>query len=377
MKLTLSKQKKICGLPVYKKYIAEKMIRRDFIGGIYRESINYEEYGEALRQAYFLGMPIWGKRVNQRIITWHVGESRVLKQFTIADGLANVLERTFNGMRVVPIKDKKHAFIFRSNSGEIALLLMFFWKQLLERNEIKHREQVVVLCTKQYHQDMLKLYFPEIRSVVLNPKILSFVHDDLEAGEWYVHMCFPGKYFVQMESNFDSGPVNYLEWMGRWFGLSVQSPERPDAEELNNALISARGKLTKEQNDALMDKSSKGLAILALESVTSSNLDEWLKNQIRSEISKKFVVLENSNKFSYPEIYGIATKAKKLIALRSGLVDFLSNAGIELYIYYTSFRNRNVNVSYRSAKQVLDLYSIKWIPLENTRNAQEYVIDEY
>ena len=126
------------------------MIRRDFIGGIYRESINYEEYGEALRQAYFLGMPIWGKRVNQRIITWHVGESRVLKQFTIADGLANVLERTFNGMRVVPIKDKKHAFIFRSNSGEIALLLMFFWKQLLERNEIKHREQVVVLCTKQY-----------------------------------------------------------------------------------------------------------------------------------------------------------------------------------------------------------------------------------
>ena len=254
---------------------------------------------------------------------------------------------------------------------------MFFWKQLLERNEIKHREQVVVLCTKQYHQDMLKLYFPEIRSVVLNPKILSFVHDDLEAGEWYVHMCFPGKYFVQMESNFDSGPVNYLEWMGRWFGLSVQSPERPDAEELNNALISARGKLTKEQNDALMDKSSKGLAILALESVTSSNLDEWLKNQIRSEISKKFVVLENSNKFSYPEIYGIATKAKKLIALRSGLVDFLSNAGIELYIYYTSFRNRNVNVSYRSAKQVLDLYSIKWIPLENTRNAQEYVIDEY
>ena len=113
MKLTLSKQKKICGLPVYKKYIAEKMIRRDFIGGIYREIINYEEYGEALRQAYFLGMPIWGKRVNQRIITWHVGESRVLKQFTIADGLANVLERTFNGMRVVPIKDKKHAFIFR------------------------------------------------------------------------------------------------------------------------------------------------------------------------------------------------------------------------------------------------------------------------
>lgn len=377
MKFILSKQKTVCGFPVYKKYIAEKALRRDFIGGIYREIINYEEYGEALRQSYFLGLPIWGKRIDQKTITWHIGVSIVVKRFSIANELSKVLEKAFDGLRVTPINEKKHVFIFRSNSGEIAILLMFFWKKLLEINDIRNREQVVVLCTKQYHQDMLKFYFPEIRSVVLNPEILRFVHDDLEAGEWFVHMCFPGKYFIRMEANVESVPVNYIEWMGRWFGIKVQMPESPDIEELENALASARTKLTKEQDDALMNKSSKGLVILALESVTSSSLDERFKNQIRTEISKRYVVLENSNKFSYPEIYGIATKSKMLIALRSGLVDFLSNAGLALCIYYTSFRNRNVNASYISAEGVLDLFSVKWIPLENTRNAQEYVMDEY
>lgn len=377
MKFILSKQKTVCGFPVYKKYIAEQALRRDFIGGIYREIINYEEYGEALRQSYFLGLPIWGKRIDQKTITWHIGVSIVVKRFSIANELSKVLEKAFDGLRVTPINEKKHVFIFRSNSGEIAILLMFFWKKLLEINDIRNREQVVVLCTKQYHQDMLKFYFPEIRSVVLNPEILRFVHDDLEAGEWFVHMCFPGKYFIRMEANVESVPVNYIEWMGRWFGIKVQMPESPDIEELENALASARTKLTKEQDDALMNKSSKGLVILALESVTSSSLDERFKNQIRTEISKRYVVLENSNKFSYPEIYGIATKSKMLIALRSGLVDFLSNAGLALCIYYTSFRNRNVNASYISAEGVLDLFSVKWIPLENTRNAQEYVMDEY
>ena len=374
MNFVLSKTKTIFGIPLYRKYRAEKALKRDFLGGLYREIVTFEDYGEASRQSSLLGIPIWGRKLNHQAISWHLGASFVVKKISIADELSVQLETIFAEMPVRSINGKKHIFVFWANSGEIALLLMFFWEQLLERYEIRDPQEVVVLCTKQYHQDMLRLYFPKIRSIVAKPKILRYVLDDLEAGEWYVHMCFPGKYFARFEASVNSVPVNYLEWMSRWFNLGIKPPVRPNKNELDKAFITALNKLTQEQKEALKVGVKKGLAILALESFSSSGLDNKFKEKIRCEASKEYAILNNSPEFSYPEIFAIAKKAKKLIALRSGLVDFLVNSGIEMCLYYTDFTDRGFNTPAKPAKQVLLLFSIKSIQMVNAKLSEEFVV---
>lgn len=375
MNFALSKTKTILGIPLYRKYRAEKGLKRVFLGGIYREIVTFEDYGEASRQSSLLGIPVWGRRLNQQAISWHIGSSLIVKKISIAKELSFQLDSIFSKMPVRPVNGRKHIFIFWANSGEIALLLMFFWKQLLKRYEIRAPEEVVVLCTKQYHQDMLRLYFPEIRSVVSKPKILRYVLEDLEAGDWYVHMCFPGKYFAQFESNVSSAPVNYLEWMSRWFNLNVGNPAKPNKKELTIAFNSAIDKITKEQKNALLGSGEKRLVILSLDSFSSAEINAQLKEEIYIKLSSKYVILENSPKFTYPEIFAIATKAKMLVALRSGLVDFLINSGIETYLYYTDFIDRGFNTPSRSSDEVLKLFSIKSIPLSNAMNSREDVLN--
>lgn len=373
MKFVLSKTKRVCGVPLYRKYRAEKALKRDFLGGLYREIVTFEDYGEASRQSSFLGIPIWGRKLDQQAISWHIGSSFVLKKISVSNKLSLELNSIFTGLPVRPINGRKHIFVFWANSGEIALLLMFFWKQLLERYVIHDPQEVVVMCTKQYHQDMLKLYFPEIRSVVAKPKILRYVLDDLEAGDWYVHMCFPGRYFARFEDSVKGIPVNYLKWMSKWFDLKVESPVKPNDQVLNRALDSAMEKLTQEQKDALKIGTKKGLAILALESFSSCSLEDEFKQKVRSDASKEYVVLDNSSRFSYLEMFAVATKAKKLIALRSGLVDFLMNSGIDMCIYYTDFYDRGFNTPRKSADDVLKLFSVRCIPLFNAINSNEII----
>lgn len=237
MNFALSKTKTIWGIPFYRKYRSEKALKRIFLGGIYREIVTFEDYGEASRQSSLLGIPVWGRKLNQQAISWHIGSSLIVKKISIAKELSFQLDSIFSKMPVRPVNGRKHIFIFWANSGEIALLLMFFWKQLLKRYEIRAPEEVVVLCTKQYHQDMLRLYFPEIRSVVAKPKILRYVLDDIEVDEWQVHMCFPGKYFARFEASVNSVAMNYLEWMRKWFKLQVCPPVKPNEKSLTRHLI--------------------------------------------------------------------------------------------------------------------------------------------
>ena len=133
--------------------------------------------------------------------------------------------------------------------------------------------------------------------------------------------------------------------------------------------------VTKEQKNALLGSGEKRLVILSLDSFSSAEINAQLKEEIYIKLSSKYVILENSPKFTYPEIFAIATKAKMLVALRSGLVDFLINSGIETYLYYTDFIDRGFNTPSRSSDEVLKLFSIKSIPLSNAMNSREDVLN--
>lgn len=68
---------------------------------------------------------------------------------------------------------------------------------------------------------MLSFLFPRIRSVVAKPRVLRHLTDDADAGDWRIQICFPGRYFAQLENTTrrPDGPENFFTWMRDYFGV--------------------------------------------------------------------------------------------------------------------------------------------------------------
>lgn len=374
MTFELTKCKRFLGLPLYQKWRALHALKRVYLGGLYKESVTFEDYGEATRQCHLLGIPLFGRKLDAQAMTWHVGNGLPVKKLDIAQTLRTELDGIFADMPVKAVDGKRHVFVFWANSGEIAILLMFFWKQLLERFQIREPDEVVVLCTKNYHKEMLRFYFPQIRALVAKPKILRYVLGDMSAGDWEVHMCFPGKYFAQFEASAADTPINYVDWMSQWFALPLGLPQKPDSQQLAAARASALPKLSALQRRALEEGR---LVVLALDSFSSTPLDDETKRNIKDELLGWDLVLYNNTSdpndghfMTYPELFAIAQSAHSVVALRSGLVDFLANSQAPITTYYTAFPDRGFNTPPKSALAVFNLFAMK----QHFQNATNEII---
>lgn len=58
--LRLVKVKRLLGLPIYEKKRTDSRLERSFLGGLYRESVRFADFGEASRQSWLLGLPALG-----------------------------------------------------------------------------------------------------------------------------------------------------------------------------------------------------------------------------------------------------------------------------------------------------------------------------
>ena len=190
--LRLVKVKRLLGLPIYEKKRTDSRLERSFLGGLYRESVRFADFGEASRQSWLLGLPLWGRTLLGHRLRWHIGRSLVVNSFDILSVLSRDLDRLFASVSVRRVDGKKHVYVFWANSGEIALLLGYFFEKLLVAQGLSGPDDVVVLCTKKYHQEMLSFLFPRIRSVVAKPRVLRHLTDDADAGDWRIQICFPG-----------------------------------------------------------------------------------------------------------------------------------------------------------------------------------------
>ena len=208
--LKLVKMKRLLGLKVYEKKRSDCRLERSFAGSLYRESVCFANFGESSRQSWLFGLPLWGRKLQDHKLQWHLGSSCVVNTLDILGELAKDLDQLFAKESVKRVNGKKHVFVFWANSGEIALLLAFFFEKLMKKQGLTGKGDVVVLCTKQYHQEMLSFLFPEIPSVVAKPRGLRHLTDDADAGDWRIKMCFPGRYFAQLENTTrrPEGPKN-------------------------------------------------------------------------------------------------------------------------------------------------------------------------
>ena len=118
--LRLVKVKRLLGLPIYEKKRTDSRLERSFLGGLYRESVRFVDFGEASRQSWLLGLPLWGRTLLGHRLRWHIGRSLVVNSFDILSVLSRDLDRLFASVSVRRVDGKKHVYVFWANSGESA-----------------------------------------------------------------------------------------------------------------------------------------------------------------------------------------------------------------------------------------------------------------
>lgn len=65
---------------------------------------------------------------------------------------------------------------------------------------------------------------------------------------------------------------------------------------------------------------------------------------------------------SFPELYAVATQAAGLVAIRSGLVDWLSLTGIPSFVVYRPFPDRGFNTPARTIEEVFPMFTLQGLP---------------
>ena len=362
----LLKSRKLFGVTLYKKYRTGNSLIRSFLAETYKRVTTFEHYGAPSSQVYLFGLPLCGKRSSDSFITWHLGSSLTISRKSIAKELSKNLSKIFEKKRVRPVNGRKHVFIFSGNSGEIATLLMYFLEPLCANLCLDMHEEIVFLCTKPYHKDMLLFYFPQVQCEVKHPQILQYVQGDMDAYPWHVHMCFPKKYFVQFENNVEPQTVNFIDWMSHWLSLPITAAKVPNQERLRGAYNSALKHLTLQQRNSIEGRESKGLVILIPRASSCLSLpDEIIQKAITDYTKQGYTIYLNTDNpkdpgyLTYPEFYAIAKRAKRVITIRNGLVDFISNTGTPLAIYYTQFPKRDFVFTEKKSERVYQLFSLK------------------
>ena len=366
--LRLVKVKRLLGLPVYVKKRTDSRLERYFLGGLYRESVRFADFGEASRQAWLLGLPLWGRKLENHRLYWHLGRSLAVNSFDVLAMLSRDLDRLFASFPVRRVDGKKHVFVFWANSGEIALLLAFFFEKLMKKQGLTGKDDVVVLCTKKYHQEMLSFLFPGIPSVVAKPRVLRYLTDDADAGDWRIKMYFPGRYFAQLENTTrcPEGPKNYFVWMQEYFdccthldGVCLHPEKKLLDVELSNAL--KKLKISPEELARTI--------ILSPGSFSCGSLMDQEVEMVRACVKEADLHLycnpsdPKDEKFlTFPALYAVATQAAGLIGMRSGLMDWLSLTGIPSFVVYRPFPDRGFNTPARTIDEVFNMFSLRGLP---------------
>ena len=272
-------------------------------------------------------------------------------------------------------------YVINSNSGEAYVTLTYIISTLIKKN---NSQKPLLLLTKKYHADLVKLITPELDYKIL-PKFTNRInkkHTTLKG-----HRCFilyPFEYFADVEQKIQLDKTNsthYLDEMMKYTGLSK--------DELEFKPI----KVPQEIEQSMLDKilttnlNLKNFAFVAPEALScdSNNLSSFWEN-VCTELQNNgldlfFNITKHPEKFSsinfkscnltIAEAYALAQHAKKTISLRSGLSEILSQATNDIQIIYTKFNRSTIGDI--DATKILAGFNIKKLPNMENRNITETI----
>lgn len=370
---------KLFGITIYKKYFDYKKNERTqiFLAGLITTLKISLEYGSHIEKTIkFAGIPVVKiYEINDIIKTFFCGIC--LHQTSKINVFLKKYRKYFT-------KDFDDIYILNANSGEIYLFLAHIFGTYAKKNGSK---KPLLVATKDYHIPIIKVLCPEIPYIFLKNAAGTLKSKVFSSKVHRFYMIFEHPYFLKVESkikNHSSPNCHYFK--------SILERCKINKKEI----ISRKVKIDKLTRKSMLEKVFKtGLAInnfilLAPEAKSCKLLDDNFWMRTISELKKQGydiflniacnkVNLKNTGCktcfLSYAEVFALAKRAKKIIALRSGLTDFLVSCGTPMDVLYTGFPKRPL-FGEMSAEDVLSGFNLSELPNFNGKLIKEFNMEQ-
>lgn len=270
-------------------------------------------------------------------------------------------------------------YVINSNSGEAYVTLTYILSALITKNGSKNP---LLLLTKKYHQDLVKLITPELDYKIL-PNFTNRIYKKQTILNG--HRCFilyPFEYFTDVEKkiqNDNTFSTHYFNEMLAYTGLSA------------NETSLKKIKVSPEIEQSMLNKINttklnlENFVFIAPEALScdDNNLNSFWETTCQQLQQEGFDLFLNITKDATPysninyktcdltiaEAFALAQRAKKIISLRSGLSEILTQANKETNIIYTKFKRSTIGDI--EAEKVLSGFNINKLPTLENNNILE------
>jgi hypothetical protein len=273
-------------------------------------------------------------------------------------------------------------YVLNANSGEIYLFLTYVAENFIKRNGSKNP---LLVATKKYHIDLIKLLTPEIPYVYVKAMGRDIAYDDVvDIDDKRLFLLFCHKHFEYVERSILNKPVGES-----YYFVDICNRLNIKAQDLGYKKAVVSGIV----QDSMLKKVKK----------TGLNLDKFVfvapharsceeyDTEFWIELCKKlkeqgFDVFFNvakgdrdpirgckykTCKLTFSEAFALAQRSKQIVCLRSGLSELLTQADVPLHVIYTKFKNRT-SFDEVSVERIFSGFGLKILPNINHTNLKEY-----
>lgn len=346
----------------YKKSYFNGLIKTDRIFKTYKYEIFHD--------IYILNTKVIKKNEDGEFIYYYLF-NKLIKKVSIEDYLKN---RFFNCIN----DNYDFAYILNANSGEIYLFLTYLLDALIKKDGAK---KPILIATKKYHVDMVKMIAPEIPYIFTNRFYTNIKKEKFSIKNTKFLAVFTNQHFINVEKAIINNPINsthYFEEMINTLSLQSNSIKQRQIKLLPN---SGKTMLNKVKNIGL---NLDNFILISPEANSCNPVSQtFWTNIIRKKQKEgydifinvaldKFTIDHNCKScfLTYAEAFALALRAKKIYSLRSGFTEFLLQTKVPMEVYYTNFGVK------LTAEKVKSGFSMNKIPYTNKELIKEVIINE-
>lgn len=322
---------------------------------------------------YFLGIHIFSRTFIRGVPSY---------RFLFFQKKLTPIQRTYRlvkDVRYFKRKEYKRIFVLFNNLGETRLAL--------EHLKGKISDTCLIVYTKRYHKQLLEMILPDIDNMFY-PEYFSVHLSNKAKEEYFIGNCRISLLgLISYFKNYERLIQLSTDGCVRHFYFNYVSSILREKQVINipplilqkESINSAREKL-----NFLIGKNK--FVIICNETFSNQNLSpEFYQELCRMLYQQGYKILFNStgiNKsnslgissfLSIQELLEIASHAEFVIGIRSGILDVLASNCSHIVAIYTAFKIRP-GFDSLSAEKVLEAFSLKKIPFQNTPRIDEVII---
>lgn len=363
----------LCNIPVYTDEIHGNIRMQTIFKGLIETETIKTKYKEEKNIKIF-GLPIIKKIFENNIYKYYL--------FNFFINKIDAGKKFFNKYLKKIKLNYDDVYILNANSGEIYLFFAYLAKSFLTKNKSKNP---LFITAKNYHTDILKLYFPDAKNIYIKDLNLRYTQDFWEKDGHKYYIIFSGKQLSNVEKaikNNNGGTIHYFHKMTEALSLSENDFSKPEAIISNATKENLKNKFNNT------DFNLQNFIIIAPEALTCTQLQHSFWEELCTELRKKgydlFLNITNKNNFiegclsialSYRELLWLSYKAKAVISLRSGLSEFLLQAQIPNISIYTKFQRKKEKIF--PAEKAIAGFTMTKIPFTDKENIIELNADKF